>query len=480
MSADSRLPLLLAFALAGCGRREPVSGPYDIPVFRERVAIRQSILREKLESSLLPALRNNQVDMWIVLDRENQPDPLHDELGGGYSGAGAAYVFADGGDGKVEKTYLGASEQPLGFAISQLYEEKKFYRGQQEMARLLGEIVRQRNPRRIAVNRSAAFGSADGLTASFEAFLAEALGRPYAERLVSAEPVVHEFRARRTPRESEWYKRLQGWTARWQTEALGQVEPSRTTVLDLVCRLEDRAAELGLATADDHGRFPVIIWFGDRGGMPGLGGFEIARPLLPGRLPWTDARDFPIEPGDLIAVDGGLKLLGFATDMKRTAYVLKRGETEPPASLRAAWEATLKVAAVFASRLVPGAAGHEIWRDVAANLAASGFEVAGAGEAPPGSNRARVVLYGHSVGNVVHDVGVRVTALDPSESSARGLPLVQGEWVSVEFHLETPAADGAAAKWYTRFEQTAQVGPRGAEWLVPLQRELLLISPGQD
>lgn len=456
-------------------------GAYAIPVFREQVAIRQRIVREKLGTSLPPALRNNRIDMWIVLDRENRADPLHDELGGGYSGAGAAYVFADRGGGAVEKIYLGANEQPVDFAVSQLYDEKKFYRGKpQEMTPLLRAIVRERDPKRIAVNQSPTFGSADGLTTSFESLLADALGKPYADRLVSAEPVVHEFRARRTALETEWYTRLQGWTSRWQTQALLQVEPSKTTVLDLVCRLEDRAAELGLTTADDHGRFPVIIWFGDRGGMPGLRGFENARPISPGRLPWTDARDFPIEPGDLIAVDGGLKLLGFATDMKRTAYVLKRGETEPPPSLRAAWENTLKVAAVFASKLVPGADSTEIWQDIATELAASGFAVSGAAEDPPASNRARVVIHGHSVGNVVHDVGVRVTALDPSESSAFQLPLVPGEWVSVEFHLETPVAEGTAAKWYTRFEQSAQVGPRGAEWLVPLQQELLLIRPSGD
>ena len=31
-------------------------------------------------------MRNHGVDMWIVLDRENNSDPLHIELGGGFSG----------------------------------------------------------------------------------------------------------------------------------------------------------------------------------------------------------------------------------------------------------------------------------------------------------------------------------------------------------------------------------------------------------
>lgn len=42
------------------------------------------------------AMREAGVDMWIIVDRENDADPLHDEIGGGYSNPGAAFVFLDG------------------------------------------------------------------------------------------------------------------------------------------------------------------------------------------------------------------------------------------------------------------------------------------------------------------------------------------------------------------------------------------------
>ena len=38
-----------------------------------------------------------------------------------------------------------------------------------------------------------------------------------------------------------------------------------------------------------------------------------------------------IQPGDVLMIDWGVQLMNFGTDVKRVAYVLKPGETVPPA-----------------------------------------------------------------------------------------------------------------------------------------------------
>ena len=251
------------------------------------------------------------------------------------------------------------------------------------------------------------WASADGLTGGRQAWLQAAVGPEYARRMVSADRVVHAFRATRTPLETKWFRNLQTWTSQWETEALASaVKPGETTVLALVHGLEDASGRFGLDLAIDHGRFPMIVWFGRSGGMPGLKGFESSvERRVEARS--RDPRDFPIEPGDLITLDGGLRFLGLTSDMKRSAYVLRSGETGPPASLRKAWQDTLNVADLFASRLVPGADSLQVWNGLNAELVAHGFEVAGSGTGAPPSipSRPRVSVYAHSTGNVVHDVG---------------------------------------------------------------------------
>lgn len=448
---------------------------FDIPRSRQQLILKEAIVREKLDTVLLPAMRNHDVDMWIVCDRENNPDPLHEDLGGGYSGTAAVYMFVDGGGDHPEKIYFAPSEQSLDSPISRIYEVKKYYGGDIEDLRpMLRREVVERNPRRIAVNFSDKLASADGLTVSMRRFLKEALGKPFIERMVSSERIVPEFRSRRVSKETELYRHLQEWTNAWETSALEHVVPGKTTALDLWCGLLDRASEAGLSLIKDHGRFPLIVWYCDQEGMPGLSAFNSSRPLLERGMPWPSTRDFAIEPGDLITLDGGLRFLGFSSDMKRTAYVLKPGESEPPEVLREAWRKTLEVAELYAGKLVPGAVGRNVWRDMAEEMRSMGIMVVGMEANSHDPKQVQASFYGHSVGNAAHDVGAKVVPGGPSDFKSN-LPLIEGEWVSVEFHLAIPDPGETGKRWFTRFEQTGQVGPRGLKWLIPRQETLLLI-----
>jgi Xaa-Pro aminopeptidase len=186
-------------------------------------------------------------------------------------------------------------------------------------------------------------------------------------------------------------------------------------------------------------------------------------------MPWKESRDFAIEPGDLITLDGGLRVFGFSSDMKRSAYILKPGETEPPALLRQTWQKTLEISDIYARKLESGSTGLEIWEALALDLESRGYDVEGKSsnhEAPW-----QVSLYGHSVGNVVHDVGTRVAA----GAVQTDLPLIEDEWVSIEFHVTSPTDENVGRRWSVRFEQTGQVGSKGFEWLIPRQKQLLLL-----
>jgi Xaa-Pro aminopeptidase len=211
----------------------------------------------------------------------------------------------------------------------------------------------------------------------------------------------------------------------------------------------------------------------------GASGSNVARIVRKGeQLPL--ASDHPIEPGDIISIDSGLKYLGYETDFKRTAYVLKPGETEPPDSIRAAWQTTLNMSDIYIKEMVPGRVGHEVWAAIVGQARELGYRSVGpdAGGRAATDVRPEIGVYGHSVGNNSHDIGARIAQDLPFAYGERvRFPLVEGEFVSVEFHLSTPIPEWDGKTWYSRFEENARQGAQTIEWLIPRQEKLILIQP---
>ncbi len=459
--------LLLLGLLIGCAPpppppADPADGfDYGVPGALERARIRTAIVEEKLRTALLPAMRAHGIDMWIVLDRENHPDPLHEEIGGGFAGVRSAYIFFDAGGAEPEKIYLGSHVQPGDSVIEQVYDEKAYYGYSEEgITPHLREAVHSRDPERIGVNTSKTLPEADGLTVALREVLVDAIGSPYSDRLVSAELLIRDFRNARTPLERDLYRQLTEWTARWETEGLTgpHVVPGETTALEMAAWFEDRALALG------------------------MGSFQTVRVVRGGDLLPRHDPDIAIEPGDIVAVDAGLFYLQFESDMKRTAYVLAPGETEPPESIRNAWAEVIQTSRLYASRMIPGAIGHEIYEAIIAEAERDGY-VRDTRTDPSVGNTGpehEIALYGHSLGNDLHDIGARVAPDMPFAYGDRvRFPLVEGEFVAMEFHVGVPIPEWNGKKWSARYEEIAVVGSEGLEEFIPFQTELLLI-PSRD
>ena len=458
--------LALAFALSGCtmdsGSSDPAgsdASAYGIPDSRERFAIQRDAIAEKLQTVLLPAMRSHGIDMWIVLDRENNEEPLHVELGGGFAGVRGAFIFHDNGSDTVEKLYYSSHEQPANSVISQVYDETIYYGYSREgLTPHLRKAIEDRDPQTIGVNTSHTLPEADGLTVGLRNFLVDAIGPEYASRIASAELLVRDFRLQRTPAETAIYTDLLAWSARWMEEALStaSIVTGVTTAEDVSWWLQDRALELELT---------------------GGGTVRVVREgeLLPIHDP-----DIALEPGDIVGIDGGLRYLHYAIDIKRTAYILKPGETAMPESLQEVWRTTHEVGDFYASMMVPGAVGFETWSAINAEMEKRGYRATGpdAGGDATTTSEPEVGVYGHSVGNVAHDIGARIAADIPFAYGDRvRFPLQANEWVSIEFHASIPVPEWDGKTWYARFEETAQITEEGVKWLIPTQKELFLIEP---
>jgi Xaa-Pro aminopeptidase len=440
------------------GRRSLTGQDLGIAGEKERVEMRMAIIKGKLERVLLPAMRAHDIDMWLIVGREFNPDPMLPDIGDGWPGVRNAYIFFDNGSDRAEKIFIGSHELREGI-IPEVYDRVITYGYSQEGLRPhLREIVHARDPQRIGVNMSPTLPMADGLTAMIKAYVEEAIGEVYAGRMVSAELVARDFRANRIDEEHPIFRRLCEWTALWEETAFSSevIHPGQTTAADVHWWMRDKARQLGV-------------------GLEFLPGVRIIRQGE--RLPTNSSHI--IQRGDVLSVDAGLAYLDYRSDIKRTVYILREGEVEPPASIQAAFDSALQVTDVLTENMRPGAIAHQVWEETMAWAEGQGYTVAypsAGGRSGHEPSRPEVGIYGHSIGNATHDIGARVAVDWPHAYGDRvRYPLALNQWYSVELHVTTPLPEWDNRGLPIMIEDSIVLREDGPEYLASPQRALLLV-----
>jgi Xaa-Pro aminopeptidase len=170
----------------------------------------------------------------------------------------------------------------------------------------------------------------------------------------------------------------------------------------------------------------------------------------------TGPSDIVVEPGHLVHVDFGIRQEGYCSDLQRMWYVLRDGETEPPAHLVHAFNAVAKAIQEAAKILRPGIQGWEV-----DSLAREVITSEGYPEYQHG--------LGHQVGRAVHDGG---TGLLPRWERYGDTPygiVEENQVYTIELGVQTDAG-------YIGLEEDVLVTGDGVEWLAPPQTELKLVK----
>lgn len=417
--------------------------PSDAQEARRRWDRMCTIRAEKFDHVLPGAMRGNDVDMWITVMREGGLDPLWEALGRGYVGDWAFYVFTDRGGERIERAALGVSGPLLeGCGVYDLFLG----------ADALAEFVRERDPARIGVNMAGSIGNADGLSHTAHQRLRETLGAPWADRLVSAEKLISDFRSTRTTAEIAAFAEAGEMSRELAERALSNevITPGVTALEDVAWWLQDRLLERGLESSFDQ---PSIY-------ITGPGGIEAV------------SDDRIIQRGDLLMIDWGVGFLDFYTDMKRVAYVLRDGETEAPEGLRRAYEKGIEARTIMTRAIRPAPTALQALERTEDALEAAGFAIVPFNSPTDDPAVTDVVLGPHSVGNWGHGVGPSLAFFNPTR---QGYELRPGTLLSIELFAYTAVPEWSGAKVRMPLEDDALITERGAEWLYPPASRILLV-----
>jgi Xaa-Pro aminopeptidase len=399
-----------------------------------------AIRRERITRLLPAAMRDANVDAWLVMLRENANDPLALHVGGENAGAPSAVLFLREGD-RVRSVMVSGFGEAIALRELGLHDSVVVYDGGVPgLERAVAERIRQANPSRIAVN-SAAGGISDGLSWTQRVGLEKALGAELASRLASSEPLVQRWLAIKLPAEVDIMRRAAALTVKLEEEAYATIVPGVTKDSDLARHLKRRMRELGVEDAWHPAQNPSVNSGPDRG--------------------HSHASDRVIQRGEVIQTDFGIKVHGvWVTDIQRFAYVLREGESRPPALVQERWEKARDGGRAAFGAMRPGATGAQV--DSAQRLL-----MARDGSLPvPWST-------GHGVGYWAHDAGPRL-------NRAEQRPLAPGMTFAFDGFHAWMLEGGAPRPWgegtkTISVEEMVVITDQAAQYLTPPQQELILV-----
>lgn len=424
--------------------------PAPLLPLREQAKIRQEWLRLRLERVLAPLMRKHGVQMWLIICREYNEDPVFYSLVSPTVFAArrrTIYVFYDRGEEKgIERLALGGGSNGGLYTVYRDPEvESRELWGQGQWA-LLRKLIEERNPATIAVNISRTHAFADGLSAGEREALDDALSPKWTSRFVRVESLALDYISIRLPEMLPAYRQMMeivhGLIGRAFSSEV--IKPGVTTNTDVVWWLRQQVHVMGFGT-----------WF-----HPTV---RVQRQGTKPDSPIAQTEDVVIQRGDVLHVDFGIVALGLATDTQHMGYVLREGEKEPPVGIQKALENANRLQDLVMARMRPGRSGNAILGETLLAMKAAGIN---------GS------VYTHPIGDHGHGAGPLVGLWDRQQGvPGRGDVLVLPEtWFSIELSATTPVGEwGGQELWVGQEEDAALVGDK-IEWVLPRQTKYHVVK----
>ncbi len=414
---------------------------------RSRAEVKNEWLKQRLDEVVPDIMKREGFDMWIVVAREYNEDPVIMTLLPEPAMAArrrTILVFSLNADGSVDRLTLDR------------YGHGEYYQAawdpdQEAQYECLARVVRERDPQVIGINVSDTFAFGDGLTHGEYAQLAAALGEAYVGRVRWAERLCVGWLERRTEPELTVYRGIveMGHAIIAQAFSSRVIQPGVTTTDDVVWWMRQKMLDLGLQA-----------WFQPTVDIqaPGLG---YAKPGQSHKE--RVARRKLILPGDLLHCDVGFYYLGLATDQQQNAYVLWLGERDAPEGLKAALAEGNRLQDIHARAMVAGRTGNQILKAALDRATGEGLKAS---------------IYTHPLGYHGHAAGPTIGLWDRQQGvPGRGdYELFDDTCYAIELNVKKNVQEWGGQEVRMALEEDAAFTGGRLQWLSGRQTELYLIG----
>ncbi|WP_018981929.1 M24 family metallopeptidase [Salinimonas chungwhensis] len=396
-------------------------------------------IRKERVARLLPAaMDKTNLQHWLIICRENNNDPLAPHVGCENAGGTAVVLFSRTSNGVSTRIFSPVSEST---ALKELniFDTVVDVNKDKSAIDVAADWLVSHQTAPVAVNSFSDNPQADGLSHSQYLALSTAL-KDSDIKLVSAEPLVYHWLARKLPEEVAIMAKAATLTSKWEHLAFQQVVPGVTTDKDIATFLKQKIEEAGVQDGWSPDQNPAVNSGPDRG--------------------HSHPTDRVIQAGDVIQIDFGIKVFNrWVTDIQRFAYVLHEGETTAPEDIQHAWDSAIKGSRAAFETMRPGISGRDVH-------SAQQKVMQDAGSLP--------VMWstGHPVGYVAHDTGPNLGIRSTSDRK-----LDVGMTFAFDGFFSWPYSDKDTHKTKTiSVEEMVVITSEGATFLTSPQQSLILIS----
>jgi len=305
---------------------------------RQQAILMNRLLKNKQEIVLPQVMREMEVDMWIVSRNEGHLYITLQESDkeGLISDRSSYLVFFDKGEKEgIER--IGCRDGEL------------------------AEIIKARNPEKIAVNSAGRRSGSGTFRESQETELKQAIGEELASRIVNAGILTNRWLGTCTDEQMSVFKVVLRLAHEIIAEAYSNqvIIPDVTTTDDLNWWIRQRYADLGIGT-HDHPTVTIQRSKEEREKYDDDDEyFRIFDERFVDDPSPRCGLNIIIRRGDVVFCDTGIKYLGLYTDTQQAAYVLKEGETDVPEGLKEARRQVIRFQDILGEEMKEGRDGNE-------------------------------------------------------------------------------------------------------------------------
>lgn len=389
--------------------------------------------KEKVAQAI-DILNETGTDLWMVIDKESEvlSDPVMDfVIGTGVTWLSFFLFFKTG-----EKYAIVGNLDIEKIKRLDIFDEIFPYKGSPKDDLL--KLLNRYSPKKIAINYSIDSPTADGLTYGRYLKLIELLeGTDFKDRFVTAEDIIAKLRGRKSPEEVRRIKKAIDITLDIYDKVTTHVKPGMTEK-EVAQFITGERKKAGFEPAWEEDHCPSVFTGPQETGAH------------------SGPTDKVLEPGHVFNTDFGVVYEKYCSDLQRTWYILKEGETEPPEEVMKGFNTIVTSIQMAFEALKPGVRGLDIDKTARDYIVSQGY-------------RAFEHALGHQVGRSAHDGSALLGPDWDRYGKLPFIPLEEGQVFTIEPRLYLEQG-------VVTMEEMVIITKDGAEWLSEPQKEIYLIK----